>query len=981
LTKGFYALDVLRTLRKGRHAMKIKDILGLTCVLVLVLSVVGIYDLPERTNAEPYGGILKVAVRDDIATTNILNAASHEWSLEVLSLVYDTVIRTHKVTGDPITHILKGLETNGDPGLQPGERMLPPVGPNGFLPPELSSKPLKHDANFQDPANQYTSADPNRNQIIAYYDFTGVKFHDGEPVDVMDIIFSYHMAALHPIWYSSVTPLMDEGGITGNYSNDRWLWIWEVDDADSNPQTAAVRIHLTTNFALIWTDTLGIPIYPRHVWEDTGKIRETGGTYKTSIHSDFGRAIDPSNKGYGVNEIRNPTWKKFDMKNGAMTWEPLHDEVIGCGPFKFNEFIQGSRTRLDTYLDYYPSRAYIDGIEFKKVYTPQLATMALINGNVDIIDGFLPPDFLPDLVGDPNVALINTHDSYFSYVGFNMRTSMFGYPAWDPSNGDQGKPLREAIAHLVDKHTIVDYYLQGYGIEANGPVSPLSTFWYNTSLPGYDLNVTAANLILDTNGYLDGDGDGWRDLDPYQAGEQDYEIELLAPTADYDPVLAQSCILIETKMREAGINVMCNPQAFGTIINKIKVRTFNMYIFYWDESVLNPWSLDAGADPDYMYDMFHSVNSNFSMNHVGYRNSSFDQMIENSRQEPNFTNRQRIIRSAQVDIANELPVNPLYYKTSIWAYRNDRFVNWTIQNSLLNYWSYIGIYLGEDDPPTISNHQPSKGTITNDSTPMISADYYDESGIDTTSVLLRIDGVDVTSSSDVGTNNINCIPSPALTDGNHNVYLEVRDLMGNLATSNWNFLVDTQPPIANAGVDLDVVQGENVTLNGSGSSDSSSSIVKFSWTFTYEDDEISLNEEDPSFRFVKVGNYRITLTVEDAAGNSASDTMWVNVTAIDSDNDGLSDYDEENIHGTDPENPDTDGDGINDGDEIARGSDPRVSDDLITNYWWILLVIPIIIIIVLLLYFFRRRKTNPETPAEKVNAEKETRETKEEEKD
>ncbi len=45
----------------------------------------------------------------------------------------------------------------------------------------------------------------------------------------------------------------------------------------------------------------------------------------------------------------------------------------------------------------------------------------------------------------------------------------------------------------------------------------------------------------------------------------------------------------------------------------------------------------------------------------------------------------------------------------------------------------------------------------------------------------------------------------------------------------------------------------------------------------------------------------------------------------DSDGDGLSDGEERDL-GTDPLNPDTDGDGLNDGDEVAAGSDPTVAD-------------------------------------------------------
>jgi len=46
----------------------------------------------------------------------------------------------------------------------------------------------------------------------------------------------------------------------------------------------------------------------------------------------------------------------------------------------------------------------------------------------------------------------------------------------------------------------------------------------------------------------------------------------------------------------------------------------------------------------------------------------------------------------------------------------------------------------------------------------------------------------------------------------------------------------------------------------------------------------------------------------------------------DSDGDGLSNYDEKYVHGTDPYAVDTDGDGIPDGDEVTLGTDPLKTD-------------------------------------------------------
>lgn len=46
----------------------------------------------------------------------------------------------------------------------------------------------------------------------------------------------------------------------------------------------------------------------------------------------------------------------------------------------------------------------------------------------------------------------------------------------------------------------------------------------------------------------------------------------------------------------------------------------------------------------------------------------------------------------------------------------------------------------------------------------------------------------------------------------------------------------------------------------------------------------------------------------------------------DRDGDGLQNCDERYAHGTNPDVPDTDGDGLSDGDEVARGSDPLDAD-------------------------------------------------------
>lgn len=61
----------------------------------------------------------------------------------------------------------------------------------------------------------------------------------------------------------------------------------------------------------------------------------------------------------------------------------------------------------------------------------------------------------------------------------------------------------------------------------------------------------------------------------------------------------------------------------------------------------------------------------------------------------------------------------------------------------------------------------------------------------------------------------------------------------------------------------------------------------------------------------------------DGLTNKEELTLGTSPTDVDTDFDGLTDYDEIYVYNTDPLNPDTDGDGISDGDEIKLGTDPN----------------------------------------------------------
>jgi len=211
---------------------------------------------------------------------------------------------------------------------------------------------------------------------------------------------------------------------------------------------------------------------------------------------------------------------------------------------------------------------------------------------------------------------------------------------------------------------------------------------------------------------------------------------------------------------------------------------------------------------------------------------------------------------------------------------------------------------------------------------------------------------------------------------------------------------DETSPIANAGLDQEVEEGSMVTFDGSGSSDT---ILLYNLTWTFVDGTMkTLYGVNPTYMFSTSGDYQVNLVVTDAAGNSNTDTMWVNVSeAITTGSISGRVTDEEGnpikdakvtVEGTSFQAT-TNETGHYIIEDVPAGTydlkvtksgyeTETISDVTVTagqdtqnevfamkkspkeeavGYWWIILIVIIVVVIILLMFLARTRKKGPES--------------------
>lgn len=298
--------------------------------------------------------------------------------------------------------------------------------------------------------------------------------------------------------------------------------------------------------------------------------------------------------------------KHIFQNTGSAEWQNLDytKHYVGNGPYKLktwapNQYIELTRNELF----HNPELPKIANIIFKIVPDQTQLLTQLQTGEIHVMDGVPAQD--ADRIAAENKNIIIERFAYSQYVqvSWNLDNPLF-----------QDHKVRQALTMAIDRQTLVDHLLQGYGRVCNGPIHTM--LWAsNPSLAVIPFSVDSAKTLLTASGWNDTDNDGYLDKN-----KQPFEFQFMTNIGSQ--VREDALVMIQEMLKKVGIKVIPQRLEWSVYVEKLTARDYDAVLI----GMMSTTRVDV-------YPVWHSAMCGADgFNLSCYKNPRVDFLIETARQ-------------------------------------------------------------------------------------------------------------------------------------------------------------------------------------------------------------------------------------------------------------------------------------------------------------------------------------------------------------
>lgn len=321
-------------------------------------------------------------------------------------------------------------------------------------------------------------------------------------------------------------------------------------------------------------------------------------------------------------------------------------QPVGTGPYKFDHLIvEGGKITgvvLTINENYYNNPPFIEQVVFRYYSTSKEALDAYKQGDVLAISR-VAPDELSAALEEPNLSMYSSPLPQMSFVFFNLKNTDVEF--------FQNAKIRRALMLGLNRTSIINAYLSGQAILANGPILPNSWAYYDGT-EHFEYNPEEAVKLLKDEGYA------------IPAGEGDVRAKDGAPLAftmihPDDALHTQIAQAIQSQWAKIGVRVDLQAVPYDQLVlNTLTSRAY--------QAALVDINLSRTPDPD-PYPFWHQAEATAGQNYSQWDNRAASEYLEQARVTADYSLRARLYRNFEVIFAKELPALPLYIPVYSYA--------------------------------------------------------------------------------------------------------------------------------------------------------------------------------------------------------------------------------------------------------------------------------------------------------------------------
>jgi len=332
---------------------------------------------------------------------------------------------------------------------------------------------------------------------------------------------------------------------------------------------------------------------------------------------------------------------------------------VGSGPFTLTSWDPGTGWTMDRNANFWGDKPAVDRVVFRVFQNPDAMVAALQSGEIDAAH-LVPSSRMAELQSDPNITAVVGLQGGFTEIGFNNGAGGIG----DGHPALLDRTVRQAIAHAIDKKTLLERVASGLGAEGIG-LSPAADPQWELTQPTevFDFDIAKANQMLDDAGYLDTNGDGVREMPD---GSRDLTMRYAERTESEQSSAIRE--FVTGWLDQIGIKTEVSTYDDTQLTDVIGSGNFDIFSWGWTPFV----------DPDPMLSFFTCDQvttdaADILYNDANWCNADYDALYQQQKVELDHAKRVELVKQMEQIFYEEAPYVVILKDADTQAYRNDRF--------------------------------------------------------------------------------------------------------------------------------------------------------------------------------------------------------------------------------------------------------------------------------------------------------------------